>query len=142
MAESEKSRFSYSEMSSLVIESDRSQLVRRDKEGGSGFVESLWGRIDTKEMGIRASRDSAPVAKKPRTSASGVLGIKSVQAKKPAQDTEFADLRYRPRSKETRMAYEFILSLVHSMMTGDQSEDIIRGATDEVIAILKSETIG
>ena len=129
-------------MSSLVIESDRSQLVRRDKEGGSGFVESLWGRIDTKEMGIRASRESAPVTKRARTSAPGVLGIKPSQTKKITQDSEFADLRYRPRSRETRMTYEFILSLVHSMMTGDQSEDIIRGATDEVITILKSETTG
>ena len=140
MTEAERARFSYSEMSSLVIESDRSRLVKRDKEGGSGVVESLWGRIDTREMGIRASREAAPVAKKPRTSTSGVLGIKSIRAKSLVQDAEFADLRYRPRSKETRMAYEFILSLVHSMMTGDQSEDVVRGATDEVIAILKAET--
>ena len=141
MVETEKSRFSYSEMSSLVIESDRSKLIRRDKEGGSGFVESLWGRIDTKEMGIRASRDTAPVTKKARASTSNILGIKTGSSKKDAQDVQFADLKYRPRSKETRMIYEFILSLVHSMMATDQSEDVVRGATDEVIGILKSETL-
>lgn len=136
-----KARFSYSEMSSLVLESDRSQLPRRDKEGGSGLVESLWGRIDTKEMGIRASREAAPAGKKGRSEP--VLGLKpSAPARKKALlDEEFAGLGYRPKSKETRLVYEYILALVHAVMASDQPEDVVKGATDEVISVMKSEAM-
>ena len=47
---------------------------------------------------------------------------------------------YRPRSKETRAAYEDLLSLV-SRQLGDQPHDILRGAADEVIACLKTDTL-
>ena len=44
---------------------------------------------------------------------------------------------YRPRSKETRGAYEELLSLI-SQQLGDQPNDILRGAADEVLACLKN----
>ena len=47
---------------------------------------------------------------------------------------------YRPRSKETRSAYEDLLSLI-SRQLGDQPHDILRGAADEVLACLKNDSL-
>ncbi|EOD12464.1 hypothetical protein EMIHUDRAFT_422149 [Emiliania huxleyi CCMP1516] len=45
---------------------------------------------------------------------------------------------YRPRSRETRQAYEDLLHLLSSQL-GDQPHDILRGAADEVLAVLKDD---
>ena len=47
---------------------------------------------------------------------------------------------YRPRSKETRSAYEDLLSFI-SQQLGDQPHDILRGAADEVLACLKNDAL-
>ena len=47
-------------------------------------------------------------------------------------------LKYRPRTAETREAYELILSAVHVAL-GDQVQDVIRSAADAVLEILKDE---
>lgn len=47
---------------------------------------------------------------------------------------------YRPKTKETRTVYESILSIVQKHM-GDVSLEVLRGATDEVLAILKTDNI-
>jgi hypothetical protein len=48
------------------------------------------------------------------------------------------DLYYRPKSRETMMVYDQMLSIVQRNM-GDHSLEIIKGALDEVLAILKAE---
>jgi hypothetical protein len=45
---------------------------------------------------------------------------------------------YRPRTKETRAAYEALLNTIHSTF-GDQPADVLRGAADEVLAVLKNQ---
>jgi pre-mRNA-splicing helicase BRR2 len=45
---------------------------------------------------------------------------------------------YRPRTRETRAAYEALLNAVHAAF-GDQPRDVLRGAADEVLAALKDE---
>ena len=47
-------------------------------------------------------------------------------------------INYRPRHPESKRAYEEILSLIQQNI-GDQPQDILRGAADEVLAILKDE---
>ena len=48
------------------------------------------------------------------------------------------DLLYRPKSKETRQIYELMLWYVQKHM-GDQSLEVMKGALDEVLAVLKAE---
>jgi pre-mRNA-splicing helicase BRR2 len=48
------------------------------------------------------------------------------------------DLLYRPKSKETRLLYEQMLYIVQKHM-GDHSLEVMKGALDEVLAILKAE---
>ena len=45
---------------------------------------------------------------------------------------------YRPRTKETREAYEALLSVIREQF-GDQPADVLRGAADEVLASLKND---
>jgi translation initiation factor 2 beta subunit (eIF-2beta)/eIF-5 len=45
---------------------------------------------------------------------------------------------YRPKTKETQIAYESLLNFIKQFV-GDQSESVIMSAADEVLAILKNE---
>jgi pre-mRNA-splicing helicase BRR2 len=51
---------------------------------------------------------------------------------------DFEGLRYRPRTAETRQTYELILSFVSGKL-GDVPADILRGATDQVLEIIRGE---
>lgn len=50
------------------------------------------------------------------------------------------ELTYRPRTSETREAYELLLGSVHKVL-GDQTEATVRSATDVVLQYLKSEDL-
>ena len=145
-------RFSYTEISSLIIKSDRSTVPRRDKETDSDFAESLWGKISTKEMGKKAARGKAPLAASGTQSAGGakhqkqVPGIRQRTAAQAGrggnrnaalQEELFYGLAYRPVTHETKLAYSHLLAALSSQMQLDQAEQVIRGATDEAISILK-----
>lgn len=47
---------------------------------------------------------------------------------------------YTPRTKETREAYEALLGTIHTLF-GDQPQDVLRGAADEVLAVLKNPSM-
>lgn len=47
---------------------------------------------------------------------------------------------YRPRTKETREAYEALLAVIQGQF-GDQPADVLRGAADEVLAALKNDRL-
>ena len=53
---------------------------------------------------------------------------------------DFQGLLYRPQTKETKQIYELILAFVHRFI-GDVSQEILRGAADETIAILKDDLL-
>ena len=45
---------------------------------------------------------------------------------------------YRPKTKETRDAYEAMLSVIRGLF-GDQPQDVLKGAAEEVLAVLKDD---
>ena len=47
---------------------------------------------------------------------------------------------YRPKTRETRAAYEAMLSFIQGKV-GDQPADVLRGAADEVLATLKNDNM-
>lgn len=49
-------------------------------------------------------------------------------------------LRYRPRTMETREVYELLLGLVHQNL-GDQTQEVVRSATDAVLEGLKRDDL-
>jgi hypothetical protein len=55
-------------------------------------------------------------------------------------ETEGHEATYRPRHRESKKAYEEILSLIQTSL-GDQPHDILRGAADEILHILKDQNL-
>ncbi|RMB91085.1 hypothetical protein DUI87_32683 [Hirundo rustica rustica] len=52
---------------------------------------------------------------------------------------EMVGIIYKPKTKETRETYEVLLSFIQAAL-GDQPRDILCGAADEVLAVLKNES--
>ncbi|GIL50154.1 hypothetical protein Vafri_6292 [Volvox africanus] len=147
-------QFDYKANSSLVLTSDT--RTREYATEPSGEPETLWGRMKAK-MGDRAqtNRPDAErkerLAKKKRDAAAAELelavpskgrgkrGGGGAGASLSVLDLEQGGL-YRPRTKETREAYEALLAIIHSLF-GEQPQDVLRGAADEVLAVLKNKDL-
>ena len=153
--------YSYTANANLVLQADRSQLARRENEP-TGEPETLWGRLDVKQMGDRSIR-SKPTEelqkmkqKQQQQHEHGVINTTANGGKKKKRSEgitsgygfssvldavdDFEGLAYRPRTKETREAYSLILHFVH-LVIGDKSQELLRGATDEILALLKDDQI-
>lgn len=130
-------QYEYRANSNLVLTAD-THRPRTDEP--SGEAESLKEHLDGTKFGDRV-HFSKPDGGRKRKAGSGAGAGK--RNKKESDNvlalTDDIDT-YRPRSKETRAAYEDLLSLV-SRQLGDQPHDILRGAADEVIACLKTDTL-
>lgn len=125
--------------SNLVLTANRSTRVSSEP---SGAPETLRGK-KMFAMGDRARAEKPQAASAPKR-----RGDEDVDPLLRKQKRARADVRsvmdidaaglYRPRTKETRAAYEALLSQVQSFL-GDQPQDILRGAADEVLGAIKTE---
>lgn len=145
------SQYEYRATSNLVLQADRSLITRRGDES-TGEVETLVGRVDAKKMGDRALRS------KPKSLVEATEKDKQKRERKREREErenykqkssfssvlsateDFEGLVYRPKTKETRATYEQILSFIHKYL-GEQPQDILRGAADEVLAVLKNDAL-
>jgi pre-mRNA-splicing helicase BRR2 len=131
-------QYEYRANSNLVLTAD-THRPRTDEP--SGEPESLKEHLDGTKFGDRVhfSKPDLVDGGKKRRPAAAQEGSK--RSKKDSETvlglSEDID-SYRPRSKETRSAYEDLLSLI-SRQLGDQPHDILRGAADEVLACLKND---
>ncbi|KAJ9088373.1 Pre-mRNA-splicing helicase BRR2 [Entomophthora muscae] len=145
------SQYQYVGNSNLVIQSKRSGP--RDNEP-TGEPDSLAGRINPADFGARAIREKPkeierqrqPAKKgkhggeKKKGSARDISGQGYGHTSVLGATDDFETLNYRPKTKETRAAYEMMLSLVQRQL-GDQSQEVVRSATDAVLEILKTDTM-
>ena len=123
-----------------MLTSDRSERVTGEP---SGAPESLWGRIQPGAFGDRVHRSrpaeleerlkkskekrkgldqddlDAHAAKKKRQRAAAGASVLTVEA----------DGSYRPKTRETRAAYEALLGMIQGQF-GDQPADVLRGAAE------------
>jgi pre-mRNA-splicing helicase BRR2 len=53
---------------------------------------------------------------------------------------EVVGIVYRPKTQETRQTYEVLLSFIQEAI-GDQPRDILCGAADEILAVLKNDRL-
>ncbi|KAI5074534.1 hypothetical protein GOP47_0010495 [Adiantum capillus-veneris] len=147
-------QYEYRANSSLVLTTDTRP---RDTHEPTGEPESLWGKIDPKRFGDRVYHGKAPELeeklkkskrnrenKEKENAAAADLPKKPSKRQRIFQDSSVLtivdDGMYRPKTKETRAAYEALLSLIQHQF-GDQPQDILRGAADEVLAVLKNDKI-
>ncbi|CDW82626.1 u5 small nuclear ribonucleoprotein 200 kda helicase [Stylonychia lemnae] len=150
--EVQRTKYKYVLNSNLVIQGS-ANLSRENEPSGEG--ESLVGR-KLAPFGDLVEREKPPQLKTKEQEYLRFIYIIHYRVKDKKKKQEKAvnmasgseknlldvqiqeDLVYRPKTKETRLIYESLLSIVQRHM-GDVSLEILRGAADEVLAILKTE---
>lgn len=141
-------QYEYRANSSLVLTTDSRP---RDTHEPTGEPETLWGKIDPKSFGDRAARGKPPeleekkkAKRKKEEAAAEEEAVKRSTRKRRRGEEESVlfladdDAVYRPKTKETRAAYEAMLSVIQEQL-GGQPQDVLRGAADEVLSILKDD---
>ncbi|WVZ78242.1 hypothetical protein U9M48_025985 [Paspalum notatum var. saurae] len=150
-------QYEYRANSSLVLTTDSRP---RDTHEPTGEPETLWGRINPRSFGDRAVQNKPPELEaklsKSRDKKTKRDAAAADDADLPRRDAKrrrhaasahevsvlslTGDVSYKPQTKETRAAYEALLSLIQQQL-GGQPLDIIAGAADEVLATLKNDKL-
>ena len=151
-----KHQYEYRQNSNLVLEPEREGRNRRDE--GTGEVESFaqigikYAMGDLVRAGGRELDKKLQKFRTKRSAASDVAAASAANDKKRSRRSGGALLRsdasvltetqdldnagYRPKTKRTRAAYEALLAQCAKRI-GDVPDDILSGAADEVLAVLK-----
>lgn len=141
-------QYEYRANSSLVLTTDSRP---RDTHEPTGEPESLWGKIDPKNFGDRVYRGKPPELeeklkkskkKKEREPLTSEPAQKRESKRRRVQEESVLSLVeegvYQPKTKETSAAYEALLSVIQQQF-GGQPQDILTGAADEVLSVMKND---
>lgn len=135
-------QYEYKANSNLVLQADVRLIERRGRDEATGEVLSLSGKLSGTKMGDRAQRtkpdkaEERKVKRQKRDEASYELS--KSKGHRVAWADENVGVLYRPRAQHTRHAYELLLSFIQGTL-GDQPRDVLCGACDEVLMVLKNE---
>eukprot|EP00897_Mesotaenium_endlicherianum_P008156 jgi/Mesen1/7369/ME000381S06604 len=145
-------QYEYRANSSLVLTTDSRP---RDTHEPTGEPETLIGKINPKSFGDRAAyqrpAELEEKAKRKKETKDRARARAEDVSKRPSKKQRGGagddgvlsfvdDGMYRPKTKETRLAYETLLSTIQQQF-GDQPQDILRGAADEVLGVLKNDRL-
>ncbi|MQM18597.1 hypothetical protein Taro_051592 [Colocasia esculenta] len=142
-------QYEYRANSSLVLTTDSRP---RDTHEPTGEPESLWGKIDPKHFGDRAYRGKPPELEEKLKKSKKKKEREAPLAQEQRRDSKRRRMQeesvlslaeegvYQPKTKETRAAYEALLSVIQQQF-GGQPQDILSGAADEVLSVLKNEKV-
>uniref|UniRef100_A0A8C9Z2Q8 Small nuclear ribonucleoprotein 200 (U5) n=1 Tax=Sander lucioperca TaxID=283035 RepID=A0A8C9Z2Q8_SANLU len=112
---------------------------RRDEP--TGEVLSLVGKLEGTKMGGQVPEDQTSEAggetRQRDEDRHDINKMKGYTLLSEGID-EMVGIVYKPKTKETRETYEVLLSFIHAAL-GDQPRDILCGAADEVLAVLKND---
>ncbi|KAG8036648.1 hypothetical protein G9C98_003970 [Cotesia typhae] len=139
-------QYEYKANSNLVLQADVRLIERRSRDEATGEVMSLVGKLDGTKMGDRAQRtkpskvEERKVKRQKRDEAQyDFTRMKGATLLSESVD-EITAIVYRPKTQETRQTYEVLLSFIQEAI-GDQPRDILCGAADEVLAVLKNDRL-
>ncbi|KAK9299813.1 hypothetical protein QLX08_007269 [Tetragonisca angustula] len=139
-------QYEYKANSNLVLQADVRLIERRSRDEATGEVMSLVGKLDGTRMGDRAQRtkpgkaEERKVKRQKRDEAQyDFARMKGATLLSEGVD-EMVGIVYRPKTQETRQTYEVLLSFIQEAL-GDQPRDILCGAADEVLAVLKNDRL-
>lgn len=138
-------QYEYRANSNLVLTAENRSARTNE---ATGEPETLWGRIKQKDWGTRVTRerpqdleDKLERLKKKKAARAKKGTLERKDRGGPADvlkaTDQFSDT-YRPKTKETKAAYEQLLVRIRASL-GDLPGDILRGAADEVLAVLKND---
>ncbi|CAH1783166.1 unnamed protein product [Owenia fusiformis] len=137
-------QYEYKANSNLVLQADRSLIDRRPRDEATGEVMSLAGKVQKTRMGDKAQRSKPPMmderkAKRKKRDDAQHDMMKMKGATLLSEGIEdMVGILYRPKTQETRQTYEVLLSFIQAAL-GDQPRDILCGAADEVLTVLKND---
>ncbi|KAL5015950.1 hypothetical protein ScPMuIL_005539 [Solemya velum] len=139
-------QYEYKANSNLVLQADRSLIDRRARDEPTGEVLTLVGKLTGTWMGDRAQRTKPPqmeerkVKRRKRDEAQrDMMKMKGTNILTEGMD-ELVGILYRPKTPETRQTYEVLLSFIQAAI-GDQPRDVLCGAADEVLVVLKNDRL-
>lgn len=138
--------FSIFQNSNLVLQADVRLIERPRRDEATGEVCSLVGKLDGTRMGDRYQRtkpektEERKVKRQKRDEAQyDFERMKGATLLSEGID-EMVGIVYRPKTQETRQTYEVLLSFIQEAL-GDQPRDILCGAADEILAVLKNDRL-
>lgn len=130
----------------MVLQADVRLIERRSRDEATGEVMSLVGKLDGTRMGDRFQRtkpvkaEERKVKRQKRDEAQyDFARMKGATLLSEGVD-EMVGIIYRPKTQETRQTYEVLLSFIQEAL-GDQPRDILCGAADEVLQVLKNDRL-
>lgn len=139
-------QYEYKANSNLVLQADVRLIERRSRDEATGEVMSLVGKLDGTRMGDRFMRsrpgkaEERKVKRQKRDEAQyDFARMKGATLLSEGVD-EMVGILYRPKTQETRQTYEVLLSFIQEAL-GDQPRDILCGAADEVLSVLKNDKL-
>uniref|UniRef100_A0A672SA33 U5 small nuclear ribonucleoprotein 200 kDa helicase n=1 Tax=Sinocyclocheilus grahami TaxID=75366 RepID=A0A672SA33_SINGR len=137
-------QYEYKANSNLVLQADRSLIDRTRRDEPTGEVLSLVGKLEGTKMGDRSQRTKPQMLEERRAKRKkrdedrhDINKMKGFTLLSEGID-EMVGIVYKPKTKETRETYEILLSFIQAAL-GDQPRDILCGAADEVLAVLKND---
>lgn len=140
-------QYEYKANSNLVLQADRSLIDRRPRDEATGEVLPLSAKtLTVARMGDKVQRLRPPMmeekkAKRRRRDEAKYDMVKMKGSTLLSEGIdEMVGIVYRPKTQETRQTYETLLSFIQAAL-GDQPRDILCGAADEVLAVLKNDRL-
>ncbi|KAF4324437.1 hypothetical protein G195_001421 [Phytophthora kernoviae 00238/432] len=148
-------QYAYQQNSNLVLQADSESRRRPDEP--TGEVESLAGKISyrmgdraqkatlqsTRKRGTGDKEDTKRRKKRRADEGDGVLftatgELAAARSNILRESSAFESAAYKPKNAASQDAYEQILGVVAQIL-GAQPGEILAGATEEVLAILKND---
>eukprot|EP00301_Raphidiophrys_heterophryoidea_P007338 c12852_g1_i1.p1 GENE.c12852_g1_i1~~c12852_g1_i1.p1 ORF type:complete len:2187 (-),score=588.78 c12852_g1_i1:306-6866(-) len=148
MADHKFKIYEYRPNMNLVLTMERDNRVQNEP---SGEPETLWGKLQEHKFGDKVQHakpqelsDKIEKSRKRRDKKEKVVEMQRNQRLDTGKTVmEYGDqegIWYRPKTKQTRAAFELLLNNVGAFL-GDVPQDVLRGAADEVLSILKDDNI-
>lgn len=128
----------------MVLQADTRLIERRPRDEATGEVVSLVGKLQKVKMGDRYQRTKPNAETKSKSKKGSKMDSEKSMMKMKGHSllSEGIDqsmgIMYHPKTPETRETYELILAFISEML-GDQPRDVLCGAADEILQVMKSD---
>lgn len=129
-----------------MLQADVRLIERPRRDEATGEVISLVDKMEGTRMGDRYQRsrpektEERKAKRQKRDEAQyDFERMKGATLLSEGMD-EMVGIVYRPRTQETRQTYEVLLNFIQEAL-GDQPRDILCGAADEILTVLKNSKL-
>ena len=137
-AAARSTQYEYKANSNLVLQADVRLIDRRARDEATGEVMSLTGKLEGTRMGDKSQR-MRPAKRQKRDPKNDSSKSKGSTLNDDNLE-QIAGIVYRPKTQDTKQTYEVLLSFIQEALS-DQPRDVLCGAADEVLSVLKNDKL-